>query len=71
MLLLISSQYASPIHPVLHPPAVVGFAEVIPEVVPWVVVPIVEVEFPPLGSMHEHTLQYWVFALGPQQSPPS
>ena len=59
----------------LHAPVVVGFAEVepkvVPEVVPWVVVPIVEVEFPPLGSMHEHTLQYWVFALGPQQSPPS
>ena len=67
MLLFISSQYPSPLHPVLHAPVVVGFAEV----VPWVVVPIVEVEFPPLGSMHEHTLQYWVFALGPQQSPPS
>ena len=61
MLLLISSQYASPIHPELHPPAVV----------PWVVVSIVEVELPPLGSMHEHTLQNAVFTLGPQQSPPS
>ena len=80
MLLLISSQYASPIHPVLHPPAVVGFAEVVglpvpvDQVVPPVVDAAVVVEFPPLpplGSRHEHTLQYWVFALGPQQSPPS
>ena len=26
---------------------------------------------PPLGSRHEQSLQYWVFTLGPQQSPPS
>ena len=26
---------------------------------------------PPLGSKHEQSLQYWVFTLGPQQSPPS
>ena len=62
MLLFISSQYPSPLHPVLHAPVVVGFAEVVPEVepevVPWVVVPIVEVELPPLGSRHEHTSQY-------------
>ena len=59
----------------LHAPVVVGFAEVVPEVVPkvvpWVVVPIVEVEFPALGSRHEQSVQYWVFILGPQQSPPS
>ena len=70
MLLLISSQYPSPIHPVLHPPAVVEGVK--PPVV--VVDDAVVVEFPPLpplGSRHEHTLQYWVFALGPQQSPPS
>ena len=40
-------------------------------VVVWVVVPIVEVEFPALGSRHEQSVQYWVFILGPQQSPPS
>ena len=72
-----SSQYPSAIHPVLHP-AVVGPPVV--QVVLWEVVkpPVVDatgvVEFPPLpplGSRHEQSSQYWVFALGPQQSPPS
>ena len=50
------------------------------QVVPWEVVkpPVVDaavvVEFPPLpplGSRHEQSVQYWVFTLDPQQSPPS
>ena len=45
-MLLISSQYASPIHPVLHPPVVVGIVAV-PEVVAWVVVDMVVVQSPP------------------------
>ena len=59
----------------VHPPAVVGFAEVVGlQVVPPVVDAAVVVEFPPLpplGSRHEQSVQYWVFTLGPQQSPPS
>ena len=72
-----SSQYPSAIHPAWQLPAVVG---PVVQVVPWEVVkpPVVDaavvVEFPPLpplGSKHEQSLQYWVFTLGPQQSPPS
>ena len=59
----------------LHPPAVVGFAEVVGlQVVPPVVDAALVVEFPPLpplGSRHEQSVQYCVFTLGPQQSPPS
>ena len=86
MMLLISSQYPSPIHPVLHPPAVVisgvvgWLVELVKPPVEVVKLPVVVVDdavvvefppLPPLGSRHEQTLQYWVFALGPQQSPPS
>ena len=72
-----SSQYPSAVHKGLHP-AVVGPPVV--QVVPWEVVkpPVVDATLvvelpplPPLGSRHEQSLQYWVFTLGPQQSPPS
>ena len=74
MLLLISSQYASAIHPELHPGFVVGFVGPVPVV--GFVAPVVvcgQVVPPPLpfGSRHAHTEQYDVTTLHPQQSPPS
>jgi hypothetical protein len=72
MLLLMSSQYPSEIHPELHPGVVVWpvvpvvvvitVVPVVPVVAGVVVVPVeVVVEFPPLpplGSRHEHSIQY-------------
>ena len=47
MLLLMSSQYMSPIHAVLHPPAVVGLVGLHVVDVAWVVVDMFVVQSPP------------------------